>query len=59
MLAKETTGLLWEKLLERLVAFKVNLENQMHLAVATSSMMNKGGRISLGQPKLFSRNCAM
>ena len=42
-----------KKLLERLVAFKVNLENQMHLAVA-SKLYNEQRRrpVTLGQPKL-------
>ena len=42
-----------KKLLERLVAFKVNLENQMHLAVA-SKLYNERRRrpVTLGQPKL-------
>ena len=42
-----------KKLLERLVAFKVNIENQMHLAVA-SKLYNEQRRrpITLGQPKL-------
>ena len=42
-----------KKLLERLVAFKVNLENQMHLAVAKKLYNEQRRRpVTLGQPKL-------
>ena len=42
-----------KKLLERLVAFKVNLENQMHLAVAHKLYNEQRRRpVTLGQPKL-------
>ena len=42
-----------KKLLERLVAFKVNLENQMHLAVANKLYNEQKRRpVTLGQPKL-------
>ena len=42
-----------KKLLERLVAFKVNLENHMHLAVANKLYNEQRRRpVTLGQPKL-------
>ena len=42
-----------KKLLERLVAFKVNLETQMHLAVAHKLYNEqRRRRVTLGQPKL-------
>ena len=42
-----------KKLLERLVTFKVNLENQMHLAVANKLYNEQRRRpVTLGQPKL-------
>ena len=42
-----------KKLLERLVAFKVNLETQMHLAVAHKLYNEQSRRpVTLGQPKL-------
>ena len=42
-----------KKLLERLVAFKVNLENHMHLAVANKLHKEQRRRpVTLGQPKL-------
>ena len=42
-----------KKLLERLVAFKVNLENHMHMAVAHKLYNEQRRRpVTLGQPKL-------